>query len=215
MPDAEWAIKTAGGGSYTPPGSTTPVDLTAWTAAQLTIFGEWDVDTAVTANSALQLPVTSNNFKDMIHGIHSGRDRVSPWKDARYFRNNQTLLDFRRMEFPGVLNNCETCHIAGTYNRVLANSLVSNHYARSDAFVATPTVDLAGSSRAQVNDQDTVITPFAAACTSCHDGSVAQSHMRLNGAVINGNRTVALGAVESCATCHGSGREYDPAVVHK
>ena len=27
-----------------------------------------------------------------------------------------TLLDFRRMDFPGRLNNCETCHKAGTYD---------------------------------------------------------------------------------------------------
>ena len=30
------------------------------------------------ANAALNFPVTSNNFKDMIHGIHAGRDRETP-----------------------------------------------------------------------------------------------------------------------------------------
>ena len=35
------------------------------------------------ANAALKFPVTTNNFKDMIHGIHSGRERVTPFLDAR------------------------------------------------------------------------------------------------------------------------------------
>ena len=39
----------------------------------------------------------------MIHGIHAGRDRVTPFQDAR----DRTawriqLLDFRRMDFPGI-----------------------------------------------------------------------------------------------------------------
>jgi len=205
MTDADWNAKNAAG---------------SWSAGQLAIFGEWGINMTATPNTALQLPVTSNNLKDMIHGIHAGRDRVSPWRDARYFRNNQTLLDFRRMDFPGVLNNCEGCHIGSTsatktYNVVPAASLVSNHYFRSAAFIATPTVPLATSSLQATNATDIVITPFGAACTSCHDNSSAVAHMELNGARINKNRTDAVGVVESCSVCHGPGSAYDAAVVHK
>ncbi len=44
---------------------------------------------------ALKFPVTSNNFKDMIHGIHAGRDRVTPFQDARdaTSRGSITLID--------------------------------------------------------------------------------------------------------------------------
>ena len=77
--------------------------------------------------------MTSNNFKDMIHGIHAGRDRVTPFQDARD-RTPSTinLLDFRRMDFPGKLNNCEACHVTGTnttttYNSIPSGALVSTH----------------------------------------------------------------------------------------
>ena len=65
------------------------------------------------------------------------------------------------------------------------------------------------------NDQDSVSTPYAAACSTCHDAPSAKSHMSLNGAVVNGTRAMAKTAVESCVTCHGPGKSYDAAAVHK
>ena len=59
-------------------------------------------------------PVTTNNFKDMIHGIHAGRDRVTPFAEVRDRSTVLVPLDFRRMDFPGILNNCETCHVTAT-----------------------------------------------------------------------------------------------------
>jgi len=205
--DAQWSARNAAA-----------VNTSAgWSSDQLRIFGEWGVDMLLTPNTALQpnMPRVTNNFKDMIHGIHAGRDRVVPFKDARNFRGNATLLDFRRMDFPGNLNNCQGCHVANTYSNVPAKALLTNHYFRSDAFLLAPDIAGATSSMLQTNPQDVTTTPFAGACVSCHDATAAKSHMELNGAKVNRNRSEAVTAIEACAVCHGPGATWDPVVVHK
>ena len=52
-----------------------------FTGDALKIVDWWGFD-KTRPNAALALPVTTNNFKDLIHGIHAGRDRVSPFRDA-------------------------------------------------------------------------------------------------------------------------------------
>jgi OmcA/MtrC family decaheme c-type cytochrome len=195
------------------------------------ILAEWTFNLAGTS-AALKFPVTSNNFKDMIHGIHAGRERVTPFQDARDRTPSAiTLLDFRRMDFPGKLNNCETCHItatadATTYNSVPAGALVSTHESIDAAYAAgitggTATPASAKTSLNTSNSTDTVVTAFAAACVSCHDNSAAKSHISLNGGSVGTTRAVAqpsvrqLEDVESCAVCHGPGRDFDTAKVHK
>jgi OmcA/MtrC family decaheme c-type cytochrome len=192
----------------------------AWTDADKFILREWglmDSSNAfiATTNIALGLPVVTNNFKEMIHGIHAGRERVVPFQNARDRNTVKVLLDFRRMNFPGILNNCEGCHITGTYSTVPSAALVSVFESRSDAYVAAPTPALAGSSLASANPQDTVQTPFGAACASCHDSSAARSHMQINGSRLNVNRSSVGVISESCQVCHGPGASYDAAVVHK
>jgi hypothetical protein len=207
-------------------GNTAPNTPTASTGAftldDRKILTEWGFNLSAT-NAALQFPVTSNNFKDMIHGIHAGRERVKPFQDARDRAPSAiTLLDFRRMDFPGKLNNCETCHTTATYNTVPAGALVSTYESINAAYATGPaTTALARASLNTVNDPDSVTTPFAAACVSCHDNSPAKAHMTINGGSINVTRAQAQPAVrpledvESCAVCHGPGRDFDTAVVHK
>jgi hypothetical protein len=60
-----------------------------------------------------------------------------------------------------------------------------------------------------------MITPFTAACVTCHDSAPAQAHMILNGGQIKVNRSALNSAGESCAVCHGAGAEFDPVKVHK
>jgi OmcA/MtrC family decaheme c-type cytochrome len=230
--DATLATYNANTAPNTPTASTG-----AFTLDDRKILGEWGFSLTAT-NAALQFPVTSNNFKDMIHGIHAGRERVAPFRDARDRTPGAiTLLDFRRMEFPGKLNNCETCHVTftgvantpgatETYATVPAGTLVST-YESIDATYATnygtPTATTAMAKTAlnTVNATDTVITPFAASCVSCHDNTPAKAHMIINGGAVNSTRAVAqptprtLEDVESCAVCHGPGRDFDTAKVHK
>ena len=186
--------------------------------SQQKIIDEWKTvygfDPKAT-NAALKLPVITNNFKDMIHGIHSGRERVTPFTDARdsTSRGEVTVLDFRRMDFPGVLNNCDTCHVTGSYSGVPLNTLASTYEANNGA-VATP-ADVAKSLASTPNASDIVTTPFAAACVSCHDSNSAQAHMKTQGGQVKVARSALILTGEACAVCHGAGKELDPAKVHK
>jgi OmcA/MtrC family decaheme c-type cytochrome len=196
-----------------------------FSAADNKILKEWGFDKTL-PNAALQFPVTSNTFKDMIHGIHSGRDRVTPFQDARDRTPSAiTLLDFRRMDFPGVLSNCNTCHVSSTsatttFNTVPADTLVSTYESIDAGYAAaitggTATTADALRSLSTANDTDTASSPFAAACSSCHDNVPAKNHMTQNGGAIKVTRSQAKMAPEACAICHGPGTEFDTAVVHK
>jgi len=199
--------------------------------AQTKILTDWGFNKAL-PNAALKFPVTSNNLKDMIHGIHAGRERVTPFQDARdsTSRGSIDLLDFRRMDFPGQLNNCETCHVTAasseqkTYNFVPNGALLSTHESVDATYAAaivssSATPLMAKNSLSTASPTDVVTTPFAASCVSCHDRPAAKAHITLNGGVVNGTRAGArptgVEDVESCAVCHGPGREFDTARVHQ
>jgi OmcA/MtrC family decaheme c-type cytochrome len=213
----------------------TTLNVFNFSIAQTKILTDWKFDkTAV--NAALKFPVTSNNFKDMIHGIHAGRDRVTPFQDARdsTSRGSIDLLDFRRMDFPGKLENCETCHVTATgttatYNTIPSGSLASTYESINTAYAAAILAGTATPKNASdslrlspyAHPTDSVTTPFAAACVSCHDKTAAKAHIAINGGQLNVTRSAALPAgraledVESCAVCHGPGRDFDTAKVHK
>jgi OmcA/MtrC family decaheme c-type cytochrome len=213
--------------------NTTPSSsLGVFTFDDRKILADWTFFSFTGTNQALKFPVTSNNFKDMIHGIHAGRERrVTPFQDARDRSPAAiTLLDFRRMDFPGRLNNCETCHVTATtdqktYDFVPAGALASTYESRDLAYQTgitggTATTALAKTALNTRNDQDIVRTPFAAACSSCHDNSAAKAHIAIMGGQLDLARSVALPAVraledvESCAVCHGPGRDFDTSRVH-
>jgi len=217
-------------------GNTAPNTPTASTGAftldDRKILADWTFFSFTGTNQALKFPVTSNNFKDMIHGIHAGRERrVVPFQDARDRSPSAiTLLDFRRMDFPGKLNNCETCHVTATadqktYDFVPAGALASTYESRDAAYQAGITGATATTAQAKTalntkNDQDIVRTPFAAACSSCHDNTAAKAHITINGGQLDLARSTALlpgrplEDVESCVVCHGPGRDFDTSRVH-
>src|SRR3990172_2022603 len=165
----------------------------------------WGFD-KTNANAALNFPVTTNNFKDMIHGIHAGKERTTPWVDARDRTPSAlVLLDMSKLGFPGILRKCETCHVAGSYSSAPASTLASTYEANNGA-VATPG-DVKLSLASTPNASDRVTTPFTAACVSCHDSAPAQAHMKLNGGQIMVNRNTLSLTGEACVVCHGAGRD--------
>jgi hypothetical protein len=203
----------------------------AFTVDEKKTLTEWGFN-ALAPNAALKFPVVSNNFKDMIHGIHAGRERVTPFQDARDRSPGAiVVLDFRRMDFPGKLNDCETCHVTATgntttYNSIPAGALSSTYESIDAAYAAgiagaTATPAMAKTALNTANTTDIVTTPWAGACVSCHDNSAAKSHITINGGAVNVARSVAqaiprpLEDVESCAVCHGAGRDFDTAKIHK
>ncbi len=193
--------------------------LTAYpfTTAENALIAGWGVvKTAV--NAALGFPQVSNNFKDMIHGIHAGSFRTNTIKIARDRTPSAiNLIDGAEINFPGVLNNCESCHKTGTYSSVPANTLLSSFEADNGVFlngVSRTTAD-AKAALKQPNALDKVTTPFTAACVSCHDAATAKAHMSSNGGQVLVARSAQNAAGEACAVCHAAGKEFDPAVVHK
>jgi OmcA/MtrC family decaheme c-type cytochrome len=163
---------------------------------------------------ALKFPQVTNNMKDMIHGIHAGKDRTT--NTFKIVRNRApqaiNVIDGGLIGFPGKLTNCFSCH---TYNGVAvpANTLASRYEAVNVA--GNTTTALAKTAIGLQNTGDLLTTPFTASCASCHDSAPAAAHMRLNGGQILVARSALNSAGESCAVCHGVGSTYDPAVVHK
>jgi OmcA/MtrC family decaheme c-type cytochrome len=98
------------------------------------------------------------------------------------------------------LNNCESCHKPGTYGSVPAGAL--------------PTVDVTPTNGVSIFDArtklpnltDIVISPYSAACVSCHDSSAAKSHMTANGGAVSKARSTVTTGTEQCVICHGAGR---------
>jgi hypothetical protein len=147
-----------------------------------------------------------------------------------------------QVTYPGILNNCEGCHIAGMYdfsasasaavmnNRLFRTTATGTFASSGTTYTLSPWVatDLnygsgpAFSSTTQTVTQgaatNLVTSPTTTVCLSCHVTSDAQSHMRINGGSVYAARgsgtTPNAGVVESCDVCHGAGRTYAIGTVH-
>ena len=172
------------------------------------------------------------DFKRLIHGIHAGAQTNYDGTEAHGFRekglvvwgfpgapcnafggpaSNSCENDFSHVRFPGILQDCETCHLPGTYELEdvweypTTNGILSSTIS-TGMDVTVPTDDLN-------------ISPTAAVCSACHDSFLAQSHMVMPGGALFGetqdNINTAAGITpETCSLCHGPGRSSDVEVVH-
>lgn len=92
--------------------------------------------------------------------------------------------------FPGILNNCLTCHIAGAYElpfQQLATQLPSVDVTQPAASLIDGNndhTDIANARNSVPNATDLVSSPIAGACRFCHDTEVAKNHMVTNGGSI-------------------------------
>jgi OmcA/MtrC family decaheme c-type cytochrome len=155
------------------------------------------------------------DFKRMIHAIHAGAATKYDGTAAHGFREKGLVVygfggstnDFSDTRFPGILNDCTTCHagtsyqLTGIWEQPAQNGILGS------------TIDT-GVSLADPAD-DLNISPTAAVCSSCHDDAVAQSHMQLQGGLFGVVQSPTIDAnVESCEVCHGSGKDFDVVKVH-
>jgi OmcA/MtrC family decaheme c-type cytochrome len=173
-----------------------------------------------------------------IHAIHGGAKRSVPfnWHAASA---DEGFFD---VKFPGVLKECETCHLPGSYyfyqqnNTPLPDSVRESRLFRTVAtntlastgatFTYSPyiTQDLAYGSGysfnvatgvvAEAADTTLVTSPVATACVACHDSNLSRAHMIANGASLYAPRSTALGTTETCLVCHDRGRIADIKVMH-
>jgi OmcA/MtrC family decaheme c-type cytochrome len=174
--------------------------------------GDIDVDSTVDGKRE-----ESVDFRRMIHGIHAGAASAHGFREEGL--NIGADHDFSDVRFPGILQDCETCHLPGTYVLDGDWELPTENGILSSTIAAAPLGTTAAEIGAEVEDpaDDLNITPTAAVCSSCHDGDLAKAHMEVpGGAVFAETQGVISGApvIETCAICHGPGRSADVELVH-
>jgi OmcA/MtrC family decaheme c-type cytochrome len=142
------------------------------------------------------------DLKFMIHAIHAGVATGGTGYQVCGYGN--TAYDFSGVKYPGRLENCEGCHLPGTY------------YPPDSTLAIATTID-AGADRSTPLG-DVAISAGSAACSSCHSSDTAKQHMKLNGgsfdAVKAADSTTPGAPIETCGNCHGAGRPVDVKVEH-
>ena len=178
----------------------------------------------------------SISAKDMVHAIHGSHMRTNPFN---YEASAANPDGFKEVTYPAILNNCEACHVPGSYDfsataskNALPNLLWSTAAKADMTIPAGYTGDIIGLSKwmeSYVLPKGTpanftgrannlVISPISASCFGCHDSAPAVAHMRQNGGVIysafGANATTGANP-ETCMTCHGTGKTADIKTVHQ
>jgi OmcA/MtrC family decaheme c-type cytochrome len=181
-------------------------------------------DTAATADGKRE---ESIDFKRMIHAIHAAQkdDPATTVVEGHGFREEGiklygyggSLHDYSSVRFPGILNDCTTCHNTGTYELTGTWESPSQNGILASSMLAEPTATDAATYTSELADQtnDLTISPTAAVCSACHDGAQAQAHMEtVGGAKFNVVQSAISGTYETCSVCHGPGNIADVKVVH-
>ncbi len=144
------------------------------------------------------------DFKFMVHAIHaSGNESAGIGEPYNVcgFGNSPHTFD---IVSPGKVENCESCHIEGSYFPV-----------DPDAVLGT-TVDAGADWTTQIDDR--VISPNTAVCSACHVTPLAAEHMQQNGGDFNATKaadsSLISSGVETCQLCHGEGSSADVEVMH-
>ena len=144
-------------------------------------------------------------IKNMVHSIHSGKKREQAFT---YEATAANPLGFKEVTYPGVLSNCEQCHVAGSYdfstaaNAAALPNLLWTTDAKADMSNPTnaatlglsPWVTSLGRGQTNYTADNLVTSPVTSACFGCHDSKIAVSHMQLNGGTVYGSvSTVSSG----------------------
>ena len=142
-------------------------------------------------NDPLSWPETSMQLKNLVHGLHSSGMRNFDYDFVRN-RNGASYFNWSEVTFPGILSNCETCHLPGTYGVDLPDGVLVSTNVTTSGPNATRASILAARDSVP-NDTDEILSPTAGPCSMCHDSVPAAAHMEQNGGVIGKTRLAALG----------------------
>jgi len=144
----------------------------------------------------------SIDFKRMVHAIHAAAMRVNAIQIVGFGGNSVNVFDEEEVQFPGDLSNCAACHDGDSYTLPLPDGVLGT------------TIDTGANLESPVDD--TVISPIASVCSSCHDEDDAVAHMKaMGGSFDTTQKALDDGdVVEQCDVCHGSGKDFDVAIKH-
>jgi len=131
-----------------------------------------------------RMPPESVDFKYMIHKIHKGHALENGYV---VFGFGGSEHDYSHVGYPGILNDCQTCHKPGTYGTPAPDGALNTVVKQAGAVVST-------------------MGPTTTACLACHDSDAAKSHAM--------SSMAAPGGAESCAVCHGQFRSVAYDTVH-
>ena len=104
--------------------------------------------------------------------------------------------------YPQSIDNCQACHIDGTYYTARPGAIAISTASGADQFNLT---------------DDTWNSATAGTCGTCHSDGAAWAHMESNGGqfdVVGGKTQVPSSATEACSVCHGPGRVADTVQAH-
>jgi OmcA/MtrC family decaheme c-type cytochrome len=168
----------------------------------------------------------SVSVKNLVHSIHGSAKRDNAFT---YQATIDNPAGFGEVGYPGVLNKCEKCHVAGSYDfSAAANSAAQpNLLWTTDSNGNMTTAPALGRSPwvttlADYTSDNLVSSPMSSSCFGCHDTKSAVAHMQYNGGTLvspastvsTGGRANGFSKVESCMVCHASGKVADIKAVH-
>jgi len=160
-----------------------------------------------------------------VHAIHAAAKRTVPYNWHAISADE----GFWQIGYPGVLNDCETCHLPNTYTYNLAGSrqlrtVGTGTYTAGFTLspYVTPGVNYgAGFSYSTTTGLTTeaaattlVVSPLVSVCSACHDSDLATGHFKANGGTFYEPRSTAATRDEQCMLCHGPDRTADIKVMH-
>ena len=139
-------------------------------------------------------------IKNLVHGIHGSSKRTQAYS---YEASSTNLTGFKEVTFPGILKNCEQCHVSGSYD-YSGTAIKSALDAKSLLWFTDTKADMTGTSftsavglspwisaqdaKGKINYNTTttnlVSSPIASSCFGCHDSTDAVAHMENNGGVL-------------------------------
>jgi OmcA/MtrC family decaheme c-type cytochrome len=167
------------------------------------------------ADPRISGPETAVDFKTMVHSIHAGGFRETPFV---VIGRSSSINDYGDVRFPSTLRNCLNCHVEnagkGSYELPLNASVLGTTTATGSVY----NVPAEAMRSIDVNPANDVKTsPTAAVCSSCHDKAEVRSHMTRRGGASFSTTQSAIGVTvkERCASCHGPGKDKDVKKVHQ